>query len=991
MSTADWADEPPEQPRERDPKEPPPSRRQRRAFIALGILAAAVVLTTIGAGVWTDRLWFDSLGQGSVWWTRVRTQLLLFVLGFLIIAVPVAASLIVPVRYRPDHAALTPGEQALAQYRAALAPYQRAIVISVPTVLGILGGIAAGGQWQRYLMWRNSTPFGTKDPHFNRDVSYYIFDLPWLGFVVGFLTVAAIASLLAAAFTHYVYGGLRPPTRGRSTRAAFVHLAIIGAVLVLLRGYGDILEAHALTTSEGAVLTGVNYTGAHAVIPAKYTLAVAAVLCAGLFAIAARTLSWRLPIIGVATLVVLSILAGSIYPALVETYKVAPSRASLEQPYLQRTIDATRAAHGVADVEATSYNATSTPARGQLSGDADTIPGIRLLDPAVVSPTYRQDEAKERFYTFPNDLDVDRYRINDEVVDTVVGARELDLSLVPADRRDWVNDHTVFTHGFGLVAARGNTIDRNGKPAWIDLSKEVGEYEPRIYFGERTNHYVIVGAAEGAAPREVDTPGGNEARYTYTGDGGVSLASPLRRAAFALSHRDIKLLLSDGVNENSRILEHRTPLERVNRVAPWLTLDSDPYPTIVDGRIVWVVDGFTTSSAYPYSTLFSLSGVRDGTFTPTNSPRDAVGRGERLNYMRNSVKATVDAYDGSVTLYRWDDQDPILKTWEKAFPGLIRPTSEISSELMSHLRYPEDLFRMQRTVLADYHVTDAADFRAGQDRWRVPADPTVEGEDKPAQPPYYLTMAMPDQEAPSWSLTSTYIPNGDRDVMAGFLAVDADAGDKAGEPAPGYGSLRMLAVPRSTSVYGPGQVQNNINASSARSADPDTGLSLTEFFNINRRGSSKVTLGNLLTLPVGEGFLHVEPIYLSTSAGQSSFPLMRAVVVTFGTRVAWARDLDTALNQLFDGESGAKADDTKAGGPPTEPAAPSESDTTELTDRGKALDEAIKEARDAYAEGQEALKSGNFAAYDEAQKKLKAAIDKAAENQPGGGSIDLAP
>lgn len=947
----------------------------------LAVLAGLVLAILIATAVWTESLWFDSLGYGSQWWVRIRTELMLFVVGLVLLALPLAASLVIPYRARPMVWPSSPGERALAQYRQVIDPARRHVVIGLPLLFGIMGGLAAAAQWEPYLLWRNGQGTGVKDPHFGNDVGYYLFDLPWYSFVVGYLTVVAIACLVAAAFAHYVYGGLQPSGRGGSTKTAFLHLGIIGAVLALLRGISYLLDAHATTTQETEVLTGVGYTAAHATIPAKYILAVAAAICAGLFLAAIRTRSWRLPIIGVATLLGLSLIVGAIYPALVETYKVAPSRSSLEQPYLQENINFTRSAYGVADVEPQPYDAVSEISPGQLREDARTIPGIRLLDPNVTGPTFKQLQAQQPYYSFAEDLDVDRYTIDGRSTDTVVGARELDLGRVPADRRDWVNDHTVYTHGYGLVAAKGSEVSSGGTPAWFDL-QQVAEHEPRIYFGERMTHFSIVGAADGAPPREVDQPtGGTESRYTYTGTGGVSIGSPLRQVAYAIARRDIKFVLSDAVGSQSRLLEHRTPKERVARVAPWLTLDNDPYPTVVDGRIQWVVDGYTTSRTYPYSSRFSVSGVQEGTVSSIETQRRAALVSDRVNYMRNSVKATVDAYDGTVKLYRWDESDPVVAAWDKAFPGLITPRSEISGELMSHLRYPEDLFRMQRAVLADYHVTSARDFRAGQDRWRVPNDPTVLADKKVAQPPYYLTMAMPGQGSPSWSLTSTYIPNGDREVMAGYLAVDADAGSTKGEPADGYGQLRMLAVPRSTTVPGPGQVQNDIASSSVKGADTDQ--TLTDYLNNNNRGSSRVLLGNQMTLPVGDGFLHVEPVYLAGTT-ENSYPSMRVVIVSFGGRYAWARTLETALDELFGGDAGVGTGDRGGSTPP-----PTQEPTGPLTASERALREAISDMEAAYDKGQAALKEGDLEGYARAQKELRAALTEAAKHQPGGGSVDL--
>ena len=990
MSSASWPQDGDEggAPPPRDDEQPPARRRppSRWAKAFLG-LAVVVFLLTMLAGLWTESLWFDSIGFSGMWWSRLRTQVFLFIAGGLLTALPVALSLWLAYRTRPLTVPMTAGEQALAQYRQAIEPFRKVAVWVLPGVLGILGGLAAAGQWQTWKLWRNGRATGTTDPEFGRDISYYLFSLPWWNFVVGFLTVTLLAALLATVFAHYVYGGLVPPGRGRSTRAAFLHLAVIAALLALLRAWSYILDAHNLTTQEGEVLTGIGYTGANAIVPTKYILAVAAAMCAGLFLASVRTRSWRLPLIAVGSLVVVSVVVGAIYPALVETYKVSPSRNSLEEPFLQRNINATRAAHGVDEVKDETYDAVSDVSSGQLREDAESIPGIRLLDPAVVGQTYQELQAQQPYYTFQDELDVDRYEIDGEPTDVVVGARELDLDNVPEDRRDWVNDHTVYTHGYGLVMARGTQV-RAGNPQWIDPAKEFGEYEPRIYFGEQMNHFSIVGRGDTNEPREVDKPsGGDDSRYSYKGEGGVSIGTPLRQAAYAVTQRDIKFLLSDAVGEDSRLLEHRTPKERVERVAPWLTVDDDVYPTIVDGRVKWVVDGYTTSQNYPYSTAFSVSGVQSGQVSSVSTQRESSLVGDRVNYMRNSVKATVDAYDGTVDLYKWDEEDPIVDAWDRAFPDALKDRSEISAELMSHLRYPEDLFRMQRAVLADYHVTSASDFRAGQDRWRVPDDPS-RGDDGVAQPPYYLSMAMPDQQGPSWSLTSSYIPRGSRNVMAGYLAVDADAGSTKGDPADGYGQLRMLSVPRNTTVPGVGQVQNDIVSSNATSGEGSQ--TLQDYLNNANRGGSQVHFGNQMALPVGEGFLHVEPIYLSSASG-TSYPQLRIVIATFGGKVAWGQSLESALDELFGGDSGVDGDGTAS------PGGGGDGDDDKGDDRGgdkepsdgQKLRSAIAGMEKAYEEGQEALEKGDFTAYDKAQKELKKHLEDAAEAQPEGGSANL--
>ncbi|GAA4719925.1 UPF0182 family protein [Pedococcus ginsenosidimutans] len=953
-------------------------------------------VVSIASSLWTEVLWFDSVGYESVFTTQLTTKILLFVVGFVITAALVASSLLIAYRTRPIYAPVTTQQQSLDQYREAIEPLRKVAMVGVPAVLGLLAGTGAAGQWQTFLLWRNGGDWGTRDPQFHKDLSFFVFELPWIRFILGFFTMALVMALLAAAFTHYIYGGLQIQARAeRTTRAARTHLAVLVAVLVLVRGATYWYDRYSLAVKDSSLLTGIRYTDAHAVLPAKAILAVSAVMVAGIFVASIWTRSWRLPVVGVALLVITSVVVGSIYPALVQRFEVRPSEKSKEQPYIERSIKATRAAYGIESVKTTPYAATTEATQGQLRDDAETIPGIRLVDPIVVSPTFKQLQSVKSYYAFPDALDVDRYTVDGKTRDTVVAVRELDLQGVPTNQRNWLNDHTVYTHGFGVVAAYGNQRTADGEPVFyeknIPQTGPLGQFEPRVYFGEKSPQYSVVGAASSASPREFDYPDNSAAgqkNTTYTGKGGVAIGSFARKAAYALKYRELNFLLSDAVNSDSRILDHRTPLERVKRVAPWLTADGNPYPAVVDGRVQWIIDGYTTSADYPYSRLTEIDNATSDSTTARSSAVTPIGTGQ-VNYIRNSVKATVDAYDGSIKLYAWDDQDPMLKAWSKAFHNTVRPLSQISSDLMSHLRYPEDLFKVQRQMLTRYHVTDAASFYGGQDFWDVPEDPAQE-ERNVDQPPYYLTLKMPDQDSAKFSLTTTFKPVGDRQVLSGFLAVDADAGKEAGKPSPDYGNLRLLELPKDSQVKGPGQVQNDIGSSNQTS--PAFSLTLSQFLNNARQQGSRVTLGNLLTLPVGGGLLYVQPIYVSANT-TTAFPLSRATVVAFGNKLAWSDTLDGALDGLFGGNSGATAGDSgtggtgtggTGGGTPTTPTTPKPGDAA-------ALAKALADIQAAYADGQAALKKGDFAAYGDAQKALDDAIKRAVAAAPKGGSVTVNP
>jgi hypothetical protein len=956
----------------------------------IAILVALAVIISLASSLWTEVLWYDSVGYEGVFVTELTTKILLFTVGFVLTAALVASSLVIGYRTRPVYAPVTPQQQSLDQYREAVEPLRRIAIFVVPGLLGLLAATGAAGEWKTYLLWRNKVSFGILDPQFGMDLSFFTFTLPWIRFVLGFLTMALVMALLAAAFTHYMYGGLQLQVRAeRTTRAARTHLAILLAALVLVRAATYWFDRYSLLTKDNSLLTGIGYTDAHAVLPTKAILAVAAIMTAALFIGSIWTRSWRLPAVAVSLLVITSVVVGSIYPALVQDFKVQPSQKTLERPYIQRSIAATRAAYGIDNVVTSPYKATTVSSPGQLRNDADTIPGIRLVDPIVVSPTFKQLQSVKSYYAFPDALDVDRYSINGKVSDTVIAVRELDLNGVPANQRNWLNDHTVYTHGFGVVAAYGNQRGADGQPVFYEQNiPPVGPlpaFEPRVYFGENSPDYSIVGGQAGSQ-REFDYPDSSTAgqkNTTYTGSGGVALSSFARKAAYALQYRELKLLLSDAVNSHSRILDHRTPAERVQRIAPWLTLDGNPYPAVVGGRIQWIIDGYTTSADYPYSRLQAIDNATADSVTASSNSVRPIGSGD-INYIRNSVKATVDAYDGSVKLYAWDAKDPVLQAWSKAFSNTVRPLSEISGDLMSHLRYPEDLFKVQRLMLSRYHVTNADSFYGGNDFWRVPTDPAQETK-VVDQPPYYLTLAMPGQTKPAFSLTTTFMPAGDRQVLSGFLAVDADAGTTTGQRSDSYGTLRLLELPRDTTVRGPGQVENDVSSSNATS--PAFTLTLNQFLNQSRQQGSQVTLGNLLTLPVGGGLLYVQPIYVSAQ-GASAYPLSRATVVAFGDKLAWADTLDGALGTLFGGNSGATAGDSGSSTTPpvtgggTGPVAPGTS--AQLT-------QALADVQAAYAAGQKALKAGDFAAYGQAQQQLADAIKRAVAAAPHGGSVSVKP
>ncbi len=686
---------------------------------------------------------------------------------------------------------------------------------------------------------------------------------------------------------------------------------------------------------------------ANAYLPAKTILFCIAIICALLFFATLWRRTWSLPMLGFGLMVLSAILIGGLYPAIVQKFQVQPNEAAKEAPYIQKNIDATRAAYGISGTKVTDYSGTSKAADDTLRSDVGSAASIRLLDPNVVSPTFQQLQQIRGYYSFPSPLDVDRYRIDGKEQDSVVGLRELNVSGIP--QNNWINDHFKYTHGYGIVAANGTTTTSGGAPSFTESSLpptgELGSYQQRIYYGEQTKQYSIVGGPT----KEIDYSDVNgEKSYRYTGDSGVSLENPVTRAAYAVQFGEPQILYSGAIGKGSKILYDRTPKERVEAVAPWLTIDGDPYPAVVDGHVEWIVDAYTTTNGYPYASRTTLGETT--TDSLTGGGRSVIAQQNQVNYIRNSVKATVDAYDGTVKLYQWDAKDPVLKTWMKAFPGTVLPKSAISSHLMAHLRYPQDLFKVQRQLLTRYHVTDPATFYSGSEAWQVPDDPTKR--DSGAVPPYYLSMTMPGQKSQAFSLTTTLTPNR-RDNLGAFMAVDADA------LSPDYGTLRLLQLPTSSTVSGPQQVQSRFNS------DPDVANKV----NILQRGDSEIEYGNLLTIPLDGGLVYVEPVYVR-GAG-TNYPLLKKVLVTYGDNTAFEDTLGQALDKVFDTSTGAAA--------PPPPSTGGGSGPVDQT-----VKQALADAQKAFDAGQTALKNGDWTAYGAAQQDLKAALQRAkdAEGKP---------
>ncbi|MCH9275503.1 UPF0182 family protein [Bifidobacterium amazonense] len=1021
----------------RRPSQPGPSRGTQILIAVVAALAIAVGLFFGLAQFITDLMWYGQLGFQSVVWTQLGTKVGLWIAYALLMALTGFLSAMLAIHARPDSSdgsTIRINGDVIEIGKGVASKTARRVAVVVSLIVGAVFGSQFNANWADVLLMFNAQSFGTADPQFGLDNGFYVFVLPGLKLVVSAVSMLLFMGLLFSLVTHVLMGGIRftMPVHGRGildvTKRARRQIAVWFMLNMFAWAARQVVGVFTHLTEQGSRITGATYTTVNATIPVTFVMAAITAILGVFLGVwlmrshalegpakptvraAAALKAWRTPVVAIAATLVVSMVLTVAWPLLLQRFKVNPNAQEMESTYIQRNIKATQQAYGLDKVKVEQYQATTKGESGALAGEADTTAQIRLLDPQIVSPTFKQLQQSKQYYTFADTLAVDKYDIDGESQDTVIAARELDLDGL--DNRNWVNDHTVYTHGYGVVAAYGNKVTADGQPKFFESGiptqgklTDAEEYEPRIYFSPNASEYSIVGAPEGTKSWEFDYPTGSEgATTTFKGNGGPSVGNIFSRLLYAIRFGSDQILFSDRVTSASQILYDRSPKERVAKVAPYLTLDGRVYPAVVDGRVKWIVDGYTTSDAYPYSQMTDLGSATADSTTETSDTVQGLGS-QQANYIRNSVKATVDAYDGSVDLYVWDESDPVIKAWQQIFPGQYHSVSEISGDLMSHLRYPENLFKVQRELLAKYHVTSANQFFSGEDFWQTPVDPT-ESEAAQArdilQPPYYLTLQTGGTKEPVFSLTSSYIPAGTstREILTGFLSVDSDAGDEKGVIGANYGTIRLQELPKDSNVPGPGQAQNNFNA------DADVSKEL----NLLQSGSTNVVRGNLLTLPLGGGLVYVQPVYVKSS-GSTSFPLLKKVLVAFGDQVGFADTLDEALDQVFGGDSGAAAGDAEnaagngsdgsdgsssgsgssssgSGGTSGDngTGSSSSSETTGGTDGGSTsgstsadLKAALEDAAQAMKDSDAALKKGDWSAYGDAQKQLQEAINKALE------------
>ena len=952
-------------------------------------------------GVYTDWRWFGAIEYRNVFTTAIIARIVLFIIFGLIAAAVVWAAGYFAWRGRPDSLDLGDLNSPVYQYRKSIEKSMGVFFKVIPAIVGVIAGFIGQANWRTVLLFLNGQEFGEQDAQFHHDLGFYAFTLPVLKMVVSTLSILLILAFLIALFGHYVLGGIRIGNKAAGVRGSISHparlqLAITAGLWMVIQVIGYWLERYELLNTQHDLFTGGSYTDIHAYLPAKIILMIIGVFVAVALFMAIVIKDLRIPGLAVVLMLLSSLVIGQAWPLLMERFSVQPNRQAKEEESIARNIEATRYAYGLTDDHVTYEDnwGGDEVSDDKVASDNATINNLRLLDPEILSPTFTQMQQLKNFYGFPETLSMDRYEIDGKKRDFVVAARELDPNELRENQSDWINRHTVYTHGNGFVAAQANKVDevardagsaRGGFPIFTvsDLQTQAGEAEgegetqdaekslgikvdqPRIYYGP-----VIAGAADGMDyaitgqtgenPVEYDT---DSSTYTYDGKGGVGIGNIFDRTMYAAKYRELNFLLSDRVGSESKLLYDRDPRERVEKVAPWLTTDSATYPAVVDGHLKWIVDGYTTLESLPYSQRASLSDATQDTLNPDGTTQRLVN--DKVGYIRNSVKATVDAYDGTVDLYEFDKNDPVLKAWQGVFPDVVKPEAEISDELREHFRYPEDMFKVQRDLLARYHVDDPNVFFNNDAFWSVPNDPTAEESRQLNQPPYYVMAADPKTGKPTFQLTTSY-RGLNREFLSAHMAVSSDPEN--------YGDITVRVLPTNTQTQGPKQAQDAMMSSDQVARD----RTLWE-------GTNDLHNGNLLALPVGGGeILYLEPIYSQRKDQASAFPKLLRVLVSYKGRVGYAPTIGDALEQVgidakaaqnieeVEGDSedkdGAKDDKNKKDAKEDKPSAPASAPSS--SDQAGAIDDINKALK-----GLEDARDGSFEEYGRALDELDKAVE----------------
>jgi len=931
--------------------------RRRLIIIVVVVLAALLLAFTALSGFFVDILWFREVRLSDVFWTVLRTKVFLGLALSLTFFVLLYSNLWIVRRITPRYPALTPDQEILERYRMQFEPYVRWLLPLLALVIAFLVGVGATTHWQTYLLWRNGADlmFGNPEPLFDRDPAFYVFSLPWLQYMQGWLFSSLVWVTLLTAGAHYVWGGIRPQAQGFGEKVSpqvKAHLSVLLGLIMLTKAWGYYLGQFDLLTSTRGVVVGASYTDVNAQLPALRILVVIAIACAILFLVNIRLRGWALPVIAVGLLALVSIIAGAAYPAFVQRFRVAPQEFQREQPYIEDNIEATRRAFQLDSITTQARPLGDAVTAEDVEGNEATISNIRLWRPDVLNDNFTSLQRFRSYYEF-NDVDVDRYEIEGQRRVLMVSAREVSQDGIPEGGATWQNVHLVYTHGFGAVTSQVNTSTSEGQPIFtLQDIPPVGEpaFEgngQRVYYGEGASGdaaFVVVDTgAQELDYQGTATDDQEQVDFTYDGDGGIPIGGLFQRALFAWRYRDVNLLISDLIEGDSRIMIYRDITERVPRAAPFLRFDGDPYAAIVDGRLVWIWDAYTLTDQYPYSDFIELSDVASPP-TQEGAPQ-LVGE---ANYIRNSVKVVVDGYNGSISYFVADPEDPIIQAWSGAFPSLFTPIEEAPTELLEHFRYPENLFQVQAAQYTNYHVTDSDVFYGKQDFWALPVDPTVSSETNQFEMrPYYQLMRLPGEAEESFALIVPFTPQ-NRQNMVAWMAAKSD-------PGPDYGQLISFQFPAGVNVDGPTQIFSRINQDARFSAER----------TLLGQGGSSIVFGDFLVIPLEDSLLYVQPVYVESNQ-PNAIPELRRVVVVNGSQIGLGATLTDALE---DSVSGAVSPPPPPDG--EEPPPPEGS----VEEQIQAL---LDEAAQRFAAADTALRAGDLATY---QSEIRAAQDATTQAQ----------
>ncbi|MBH1943811.1 UPF0182 family protein [Erythrobacter sp. YJ-T3-07] len=883
--------------------------------VGLAVFLLAVILS---ARFYTEVLWFDELGYLDVYLTVVKTKIWMGVVPFLFMTGLVAGNMALAYKLARADRVISADERRVDAWRRAFEPYFRPLVLTVSLICGLVVGLQTYPHWQTYILWANGTEWGRNDPQFGRDLSYFMFELSLHVMINHWLFVCVLVALLLTLITSYIFGGIRPQApHSMLPFQVNLHISVLVFALMALIGWGMLLELHLLSYSERGVVTGLGFTDSNASLLAYKFVAAAVVSGFVMFQVNIRRPGYIIPTIVIVYLILVGLSIVRFYPNLFQLIIVEPQELEREESYIEDHLQFTRYGFGLDRVDRRTASVADTGKLAAISNDRRLLETLRLWDPATLLINFRELQAFRAYYDF-KDIDVDRYVIGGELQPVMIAARELDTEQLPERSRRWEAEHLIYTHGYGLVSADVAGASEAGMPQFLTSDVPTGGSgptfvrNPQIYFGESSPEFSIVKSStiELGRPRE----GLSFAKHEYAADTGVKIDGLLSRLLFAINFWDIRLALTTLLTDDSRVLYHRNVRERVQRVVPFLEVDADPYPVAANGRIKWVLDCYTTSDMMPYSKRINLSdfsqvfqGKQESSgIIPAEFIRLLERRTNRANYVRGSVKAVVDAYDGSVDLYVTDPSDHVLQAWRNAFPGVFKPVEQASAALRAHFRYPQDLFQIQSVIWADYHMRASDAYYTREGAWRIPKDADyISLRRERARPdheqrnvdlrPYWLRTRFPQRPEPEFAIVQPFTPE-NRNVLSGYLVGGSDR-DRLGK-------LISYSFPPDATVIGPAQAQARIDQDERVSA----------WMTLRMQSGSRVSRGRLLTIPLDNAILYVQPLFVQADkssvsellgAQLASVPELKQVVIVFGDRVLMRPTLKQAVAALFGDEPGA--------------------------------------------------------------------------------------